>query len=135
MRRKVTLGLDIFSIGLAKQEEEVFLPGRSDSIELPRDSLALQLLQRIRDETHRFAVGYHRKIRTRESRRSVLDEIPGIGPKRRSALLRKYGSIKAIAEVPLDELAHVKGMNQSAARKVLDHLTSRLSRPPSPSQV
>lgn len=130
-----SLGLDIFSIGLAKQEEEVFLPGRPDSLKLPRDSLALQLLQRIRDEAHRFAVGYHRKVRTRESRRSILDEIPGIGPKRRSALLRRFGSIKAIAEAPLEDLARVKGMNEPAARRVLDHLTSRLSRAPSPSQV
>jgi len=94
-------------------------------VELAKDSQGLMLLQRIRDEAHRFAVGYHRKLRSRESKRSILDEIPGIGPKRRTELLKRFGTIKALAEASIEEMAAVKGMNVSAARHVLDHLTSK----------
>lgn len=120
-----SLGLSIPMIGLAKREEEIFKPGEPDPTVLDRHSQALMLLQRIRDEAHRFAVGYHRKIRSSESRKSILDEIPGVGPKRRAALLKQFGSIRAISEASVEELARVKGMNLAVAKKVLDHLASQ----------
>lgn len=117
-------GVAVPAIGLAKKEEEVFTPGSSDPLQIPKDSDGLMLLQRMRDEAHRFAVGYHRKIRAHETRRSILDEIQGIGPKRRVALLKAFGSIRAISEASVQDLARVKGMNESAARRVLAHLSS-----------
>jgi excinuclease ABC subunit C len=117
-------GVSVPAIGLAKKEEEVFTPASGDPLQIPKDSEALMLLQRIRDEAHRFAVGYHRKVRTHETRRSILDEIPGIGPKRRVALLKAFGSITAISEATLHDLARVRGMNESAARRVLAHLSA-----------
>ncbi len=117
-------GVLVPAIGLAKKEEEVFVPESSDPLRIPKDSEGLMLLQRMRDEAHRFAVGYHRKIRTSESKRSLLDEIPGIGPKRRAALLKAFGSIKAISEASVEDLARVKGMNEAAARRVVGHLSS-----------
>ena len=107
---------------LAKQEEELFLPGRPAPVRLPRGSQALYLVQRIRDEAHRFAVTYHRKLRARESTRSVLDEIPGVGPKRRQALLRHFGSIDAIRKASVDELAAVPSMNRATAEAVANYL-------------
>ncbi|MDP2859085.1 MAG: excinuclease ABC subunit UvrC [Bacillota bacterium] len=117
-------GIAVPAIGLAKKEEEVFTPGSSDPLQIPKDSDGLMLLQRIRDEAHRFAVGYHRKIRSHETRRSILDEIPGIGPKRRVALLKAFGSIRAISEASVQDLTRVKGMNEPAARRVLAHLSA-----------
>ena len=116
-------GVAVPVIGLAKKEEEVFTPGSSEPLQIPKDSDALMLLQRIRDEAHRFAVGYHRKIRSDETRRSILDEIPGIGPKRRVALLKALGSIRAISEASVQDLTRVKGMNEATARRVLAHLS------------
>jgi excinuclease ABC subunit C len=106
------------TVGLAKQEEELFLPGRSEPLRLPRTSEGLFLLQRIRDEAHRFAISYHRKLRGKQTIISQLDEIPGIGPKRRSALLKKFGSIEAIRAASLEELAAVPSMNRTAAEQV-----------------
>ena len=117
-------GVAVPAIGLAKKEEEVFTPGSSDPLQIPKDSDGLMLLRRIRDEAHRFAVGYHRKIRSSETKRSILDEIPGIGPKRRVALLKAFGSIRAISEASVQDLARVKGMNEPAARRVLAHLSA-----------
>ncbi|MGE5484543.1 MAG: excinuclease ABC subunit UvrC [Ignavibacteriales bacterium] len=117
------LGLrDIPIIGLAKQEEEIFLPGRSDPVILPRDSDALFLIQRLRDEAHRFAIGYHRKLRGKEGLKSLLDEVPGIGPKRRSALLKRFGSVRSIAAAEVEEIARVEGIGPELARKVKDAL-------------
>lgn len=113
---------DIPAVGLAKQEEELFLPGRPTSVRLPSGSQALYLLQRIRDEAHRFAVTYHRKLRARESTHSILDEIPGIGPKRRQALLKHLGSLAAIRRASVDELAAVPGMTRALAEKVAEYL-------------
>jgi excinuclease ABC subunit C len=110
-------------IALAKREEEIFVPGRSDPLFAAAHPNAVFLLQRIRDEAHRFAVGYHRKLRTSESRHSVLDEIPGIGPRRRTALLKRFGSIKAIAHASLEELQSVPGMNRASALRVQEHLS------------
>ena len=113
------LGLvDIPVFALAKRFELVFAPDRPDPIVIPRDSPALHLLQRIRDEAHRFALAYHRQLRQRAGLHSVLEEIPGIGPRRRKALLEAFGSLEAIARASEDELAAVPGMNRAAAQAV-----------------
>ncbi len=109
-------------VGLAKEREELFVPGRSEPVLLPRDSQGLFLLQRIRDEAHRFAVTYHRGLRQQSSIRSQLDEVPGIGPKRKTALLRKFGSLTAIRAATIDELAEAPGMSPAAARKIKAYL-------------
>lgn len=105
-------------IGLAKQEEEIFMQGRPESLRLPRNSEALYLVQRLRDEAHRFAITHHRHIRERQTIVSLLDDIPGIGPRRRSALLKHFGSIDAIREASLDDLAAVPGMSRKAAEQL-----------------
>jgi excinuclease ABC subunit C len=104
--------------GLAKKNEELFLPAESDPVVLPRTSQALYLVQRIRDEAHRFAVTYHRGVRAKKSITSALDGVPGIGPKRKKALLKKFGSVKGIREAPIDEIASTVGFTQSLAEKV-----------------
>jgi excinuclease ABC subunit C len=101
------LGLDFPVAGLAKRMEEVYLPGRSDPLRIPRGEEALYLLQRIRDEAHRFAVRYHRSLRGRRMVDSVLDSVPGVGDVRKRALLRRFGSLKRIREAETDELAEV----------------------------
>jgi excinuclease ABC subunit C len=103
-------------VGLAKQQEELFLPGKSGSILLPRHSQALYLVQRVRDEAHRFGITTHRKKRTKIGLASRLDSIPGIGPNRRKALLRHFGSIEAIQEASLDQLTAVKGITLPVAK-------------------
>ncbi|OGO04954.1 MAG: hypothetical protein A2Y60_05445 [Chloroflexi bacterium RBG_13_54_9] len=107
---------------LAKEKEEVFLPDMSESVILPRDSQALYLLQRVRDEAHRFALSYHQKLRQTRAISSAIDAVPGIGPKRKRALLRKFGSLKAIKEAPVDDIAAVVGMTRSLAEKVKEYL-------------
>ena len=113
---------EVPAIGLAKKQEEIFIPGRSEPLVLPRDSQGLYLLQRIRDEAHRFAIGYHRKLRTKKTLASILEDIPGIGPKRRQALLKHFGSIEAIRQASVEELAAVKGMTRKAAEMVRENL-------------
>lgn len=110
------LQLDLLPvISLAKQEEEIYLPGVTEPLRLPRSSPALQLLQRVRDETHRYAVTYQRKQRGHAKRGSFLLDIPGIGDKRRKALLKHFGSISAMRRATPDELAEVEGMTSAAA--------------------
>ncbi len=109
-------------VALAKQHEELFLPDRPDPVILPRGSKALHLVQRIRDEAHRFAITHQRARRRKASLSSVLDEIPGIGPRRRQALLRKFGSLEAIRQASVEELAAVPGMTRAAAEQVKAHL-------------
>ncbi|NMB89575.1 MAG: excinuclease ABC subunit UvrC [Chloroflexi bacterium] len=104
--------------GLAKQEEELFLPGQSNSLLLPRQSQGLYLIQRVRDEAHRFAITAHRKRRTKLGLASRLDAIPGIGPTRRKALLTQFGSIEAIEEASVEELATVPGINIDLAEAI-----------------
>jgi excinuclease ABC subunit C len=106
------------AVGLAKQEEEIFLPGRSEPLRLPGTSEGLYLMQRIRDEAHRFAVTYHRSVRRKQTITSQLDDVPGIGPKRRSALLKHFGSLDAIRAASVDELAAVPGMTRKAAEQL-----------------
>ncbi len=113
------LGLrDVPVCGLAKQQEEIFVADVSESIMLPRQSEALYLVQRIRDEAHRFAITYHRQLRGKSSVKSVLDGIPGVGPKRKQALLRKFGSVKAIREASIEEIASTVGFTARLAETV-----------------
>ena len=113
-----TLAGSIPVAGLAKQEEELFLPHRSKPIMLPRHSQGLYLLQRIRDEAHRFAITAHRKQRSRLGLASQLDAVPGIGPARRKALLKQFGSIDKIKEAGAEDLAKVPGMTRTAAENL-----------------
>jgi excinuclease ABC subunit C len=105
-------------VGLAKQNEELFLPDRSAPVILARDSQALFLVQRIRDEAHRFAITYHRQLRAKTGLASTLDEIDGIGPRRRKALLKCFGSLDGIRQASLDEVAAVPSMNRILAERV-----------------
>lgn len=113
---------DIPVIGLAKAREEIFAPGQSDPILLPENSPGRFLIQRIRDEAHRFAVEYHRRLRSKAATASQLEEIPDIGPRRRQALLKHFGSIEAIAEASVDDLAGIPGMNLAAAQRLKEYL-------------
>lgn len=103
---------------LAKENEELFVPGRPDPIILPRDSQALFLVQRVRDEAHRFAVSFHRQRRGKTAFQSRLDEIPGVGPKRKQALLRRFGSVKGIQQAGTDELLTVPGITRAVAEQI-----------------
>jgi len=109
-------------VGLAKKEEEIFLPGQSESLRLPRRSQALYLVQRIRDEAHRFAITYNRTLRRKAGIASQLDSIPGIGPKRRKALLKTFGSVKKIRQANIDELAAVPGITRSLPETIKNFL-------------
>jgi excinuclease ABC subunit C len=113
---------DLAVVGLAKKHEEIFVPGQSKPVILPRGSQGLFLVQRVRDEAHRFAVAHHRSIRRKTGLASQLDAVPGIGPKRRAALLKQFGSLKAIRAASLEELVAVPGMTQKAAQAVKDFL-------------
>jgi excinuclease ABC subunit C len=113
------LGLhDLPLAGLAKEREELFLPGRPDAVVLPPTSSALYLVQRIRDEAHRFAIGYHRALRARVAVRSAFDDLEGVGPKRRQALLRVFGSIKRVREAPVEQIAAVPGIGPALAQRI-----------------
>jgi excinuclease ABC subunit C len=110
------LGLhDLLVIGLAKEREEIWLPAASDPFVLPANSQALYLLQRLRDEAHRFAITYHRKLRAKAQTKSVLDDVDGIGPARKRALLRVFGSTKQMRGATVDEIASVPGISRSLA--------------------
>jgi len=108
------------AIGLAKREELIVTAERVEPIALPRDSHALRLLQRVRDEAHRFAHAYHQKLRERRIVFSVLDEIKGIGEKRKRDLIRRFGSVRHVREAPGEQIAEVVGPKM--AQKVLDYL-------------
>jgi excinuclease ABC subunit C len=106
------------AVGLAKQHEEIYVQDVSDPIVLPRASEALYLVQRIRDEAHRFAITYHRGVRSKTGMQSALDTIPGVGPKRRKALIKKFGSVRAIREASVEEIASTVGFTAALAQKV-----------------
>ena len=116
------LHIDIPTVGLAKENEEIFIPGSPDPIILPRSSQGLYLVQRIRDEAHRFGITYHRKLRSDRTFKSVLDEIPGIGPKRKQALMKHYGSVRAMSAASVEDLAALDGMTHDAAEKVKEYI-------------
>jgi len=113
---------DLPVVGLAKRLEEIFVPGESEPILLPRASASLRLLQVLRDEAHRFAVTHHRKLRTKRTIASGLDDIPGIGPKRRQALLREFGSVRQLREADPEQIAAVKGVSLKLANQLKEHL-------------
>ena len=113
---------DVDTLGLAKREEEIWLPGRRDPVWLPRRSRALQLVQHIRNEAHRFAVSYHRTLRSRRTIASELDGVPGIGPKRRAALLHHFRSVDRIRATSVDEIAKVPGFSTALAGRVKEAL-------------
>jgi excinuclease ABC subunit C len=109
-------------VGLAKQEEEIFFPQRSKPLLLPRHSQGLYLVQRIRDEAHRFAITAHRARRSKQGIASVLDSLPGIGPARRKSLLKHFGSVDKIREASIEELTAVPGINPAVAESIKAHL-------------
>ncbi len=115
-------GYNFPMVGLAKQFELLFLPGRDEPVELPRNSPGLFLVQRIRDEVHRFAITYHRNVRGRAAQMSILDEIPGVGPTRRKELLKFFGSVEKMKLASQEDLAKAPGMNRATAKAVYDHL-------------
>ena len=112
------LGLDLPMIGLAKQFELVFKPGHSDPLVLPRNSQALFLLQRVRDEVHRYAVTYHRTLRGKNATMSVLDTVPGVGQTRRRELLKHFGSVDKLKQASVDQIAQAPAMNKRVAASV-----------------
>lgn len=118
-----TSGLSPISvIGLAKKNEEIFMPGGKDAIVLPRRSPGLKLLQKVRDEAHRFAVEYHRKLRSRGLFESGLDGIPGVGEYRKIQLLVRFGSLTGVAHATEDEIAAVPGIGRATAGKIHEHI-------------
>ena len=116
------LGLDIPHIGLAKRLEEVYFPGRPDPLLIPRASEALFVLQHIRDEAHRFAITYHRQKRAKRALVSPLDEVPGVGPARKKALLKRFGSLARLRDATSDEIAATPGIGPELAHAVHERL-------------
>ena len=110
-------------LGLAKRLEEIILPGVEEPLRLDRHDPALRMLQALRDEAHRFAIGYHRKLRDKRMEQSVLDTIPGIGPARRAALLKAFGSVRKLRKAAVDEVAAaVPSIGRATAEKLIDAL-------------
>ena len=118
------LGLEQIPLcSLAKENEEIFVPHTPESIVLARDSQALYLMQRIRDEAHRFAISFHRNLRSKSSLKSPIDMVTGIGPKRKRMLLRRFGSLQGIKEASVEDIAAVPGPDQIARGTTeTDHL-------------
>ena len=113
---------DVTVIALAKKNEEVFLPGRADPVRLDRRQRALHLLQRIRDEAHRFALRYNRKLRTKRTLHSELGEIPGVGPKRQQLLLKRFGSLRGVKAATREEIGRIPGVSEALASRILTYL-------------
>jgi excinuclease ABC subunit C len=123
VRELRALGLhDLPVVGLAKQHEEVFIPGRSESIRIPHDRGALKILQRIRDEAHRFANGYNALLYRRRMRESLLDECPGMSPNRKQQLLKKFGSVTRIKAASAEDIAKLPGISKKSAEVLLEFL-------------
>jgi excinuclease ABC subunit C len=114
-------------VGLAKKHEEIYLPKQRDPVRLPRSSTGLKLLQRARDEAHRFAVSYHRNLRGKEMKKSLLDEIPGIGAKKKRALLLRFGSVDEVAKAKARDLTAVEGIGNGDAERILAFFNRRNS--------
>ena len=117
------MGLEnIPMVSLAKQEEEIFMPGRAEPLRLAVGSQARYLVQHVRDEAHRFAIGYHKALRAKRIRSSVLDDIPGIGPRKKMLLLRRFSGVEKIRSLSLEELASAPGIGMALAREILKSL-------------
>ena len=125
-RSLTELGIvDVAVCGLAKRMEEVWLPGEPDPLILPRTSEALYLLQRVRDEAHRFAITYHRQKRSTGMLVSLLDDVPGLGESRRKALMKQFGSLKRLRAASIEELMTVPGIGRRTAEAVQAAITER----------
>jgi excinuclease ABC subunit C len=123
VRELQALGLhDLPVVGLAKQQEEIFVPGESQSIRIPHDRGALKLMQRIRDEAHRFANGYNALLYRRRMKESLLDDCPGISPAKKKLLLEKFGSVARIKKAQPEELAALSGISAKLAATVVEFL-------------
>ena len=116
--------------GLAKRLEEVWLPGEAYPTVLPRSSEGLYLLQRVRDEAHRFAITFHRQRRSKSMTTSALDAVPGLGPTRSKALLKHFGSVKRLRAASVDEVAQVPGIGAATAQAIVDHLSGQAASAP-----
>ena len=123
---KMRVERDAHSSEIRHSDERVFLPGRKNPVILKSNSSALFLMQRVRDEAHRFAITYHRELRRRERLRSVLDDIPGVGPKRRRGLLRHFGSLRRIRAAEIEELVQVPGITRTVAEQIRARLGATL---------
>jgi excinuclease ABC subunit C len=118
-RALAELGIDDVAVcGLAKRLEEVWLPGEEYPVILPRSSEGLYLLQRVRDEAHRFAITYHRQKRGKAATTSALDDVPGLGPARRKALLKQFGSVRKLGAASIEEIAVVPGIGPRLAATI-----------------
>jgi excinuclease ABC subunit C len=123
VRELNALGLhDLPVIGLAKQHEEVFIPGRSESIRIPHDRGALKLLQRIRDEAHRFANGYNALLYRRRMKESLLDDCPGMSSNKKRVLLERFGSVARLKKAGAEEIAALPGISKKSAETLLEFL-------------
>ena len=122
IRQLTDLGLDIPVCGLAKSDEEVFVPWDDTPIVLPSGSASLYLIKQVRDESHRFAITFHRELRDKAMTVSILDEIPGVGPKRKKDLMRYFGSFKKLNVASADDIADVKGISLALAQTIFDEL-------------
>lgn len=122
IRQLADLGLDIPVCGLAKSDEEVFVPWDDTPIVLPSGSASLYLIKQVRDESHRFAITFHRELRDKAMTVSILDEIPGVGPKRKKDLMRHFGSFKKLNAASADDIADVKGISPVLAQTIFDEL-------------
>jgi excinuclease ABC subunit C len=120
-------GLHIPAIGLAKRLEEIYFPDRPDPLLIPRGSEALFVLQHLRDEAHRFAISYHREKRAKRALASPLDDVPGVGPGRKKALLKRFGSLARISRASVDEIAATPGVGRGVAQAVHERLTTATS--------
>ena len=118
LRQLGALGLDIPVCGLAKSDEEVFVPWDDTPVVLPSGSPSLYLIKQVRDESHRFAITFHRELRTKAQSVSVLDDVEGVGPKRKRAILRRFGSLKGLRAASVDQVAEVEGLPRSVAEEV-----------------
>lgn len=117
------LGVDSIPMAsLAKENEDVFIPGKPAPVDIAKDSPALHILQRARDEAHRFAISYHQKLRSKRGTASILDDISGIGPKRKRALLKKFGSIEAVKEASISQLSQVERITPALAQRIKQYL-------------
>jgi excinuclease ABC subunit C len=105
-------------------QERIFFPGREVPLILPADSPALRLIQRIRDEAHRFAITGHRQSRDRARRESVLEEIPGLGPKRRRELLKAFGGLQGVRQASIEDLAKVHGVSRQLAEQIFERVNA-----------
>jgi excinuclease ABC subunit C len=125
-RALAELGIDDIAVcGLAKRLEEVWLPGEEYPVILPRSSEGLYLLQRVRDEAHRFAIAYHRKKRAKAATASALDDVPGLGPARRTALIKQFGSVRKLRAASVEEIAAVPGIGPRLAATIAAALGSQ----------